>query len=435
MGNALGSPEFKKGTLIRDAEIEDTLRSYLKLIFRVAELQEDALNVHIIVDPSINAAATGEHRIFIQTGLIASSPDVGQILGVLAHETGHIACGHVVSISQQMAGANLGTMASMVLGAGVAILGAPDAGMAIMTGGATFAERSLLRHSRTQESAADQAAAKYMDALGWSSESLADFMEKLAQKELVSASAQDPYLSTHPQSRERVDILRTHARKSPHRGKPYPAAFEKSYALMRAKIIAYMDRPTTVLTKFKGDTLPDRYARAIAYHRLGDLGKVQPLLVSLTAEEPKNPYFWELTGDVFFDRGNMAQAQTAYEKATRLSPNPLLKVAVAKTLLASEGSANLDRAAGLLTTAVHQDPQDPFAWQLLAKARGRQERMTEMSLALAEHHFMVGDFKECLMQISRARAFLKKEHLKNAAALKLRLNDLERDARDQRDAA
>lgn len=204
---------------------------------------------------------------------------------------------------------------------------------------------------------------------------------------------------------------------------------------MRAKIIAYMDRPTTVLNKFKGDTLPDRYARAIAYHRLGDLGKIQPVLASLTSEEPQNPYFWELRGDVLFDRGNVGEAQKSYEKAASLSPNPLLKVAIAKVLLASDGKNNLDRAAGLLTTAVHQDPQDPFAWQLLAKALGRQERMAEMSLALAEHHFMVGDFKECLRQISRARTFLKKERLKNPGALKLRLNDLERDARDQRDAA
>lgn len=433
--NAQASPEFKKGTLIRDAEIEDTLRSYIKPIFRVAGLQETALNIHIIVDPSINAAATAEHRIFVQTGLIAASPDVGQILGVLAHETGHIACGHVVATSQQMEGASLGALASMVLGAGVAVLGAPNAGMAIMTGGVTFAERSFLRHSRTQESAADQAAGKYLNALGWSSEPLATFMEKLAQKELVSATVQDPYLSTHPQSRDRVEILRHHAQKSPHRGKPYPVAFQKSYALMRAKVIAYMDRPATVLTKFPGDDLADRYARAIAYHRLGDLGKVKPLLESLTTEEPKNPYFWELRGDVYYDRGNVAAARQAYEKATSFSKNPLLKVSVAKTLLAEEGEADVDRAAALLTTVVHQDAQDAFAWHLLAKARGKQNRMVEMSLALAEHHLIVGDFRECLLQIDRARSFLKRESLKNAGALKMRLNDLERDAREQRDAA
>ena len=82
-------------SLIRDTEIENTIRAYATPLFTVAGLDAAAVNVHIVDDSRLNAFVAGGMNLFVNTGLLMSSDNPDAIIGVLAHETGHIAGGHL----------------------------------------------------------------------------------------------------------------------------------------------------------------------------------------------------------------------------------------------------------------------------------------------------------------------------------------------------
>ena len=426
--------EFKKDSLIRDAEIEDALKSYIEPIFEVAGLSKKAANIYLIINDSPNAMATVDHTIFLQTGLITSNKDVGTILGVLAHETGHIAGHHIIRGMQEAQNASLGALAGLALGAGIAILGGrADASTAVLAGSSTYLQQSMLSYSRTQESSADQAAKKYLEALGWSCKPLIAFLESLSQQELLSHERQDPYMRTHPLTKERIEILRTYAKKSPCTTKKPPSRFVNSYARIRTKIIAYTQRPSSVLQKYdlKGGSIEALYACAIAHTRLSDFKKSVPLVDRLLQKHPRDPYFWQFRGDIFFESGNLSEAARSYEKASRLSKNPLMKVDLAKALLESSAQSNITKAIDLLTHAIHKDGKNAFAWHLMAVARGKQKQMALMALALAEQNLIIGNPIQVLNQVQRSRSFINKSPSKSKIAderVKIRLRDIEIEA-------
>ena len=83
-------------SVIRDAEIENTIRAYATPVFAAAGLPPGAVRVHLINDPSVNAFVANGLNLFIFTGLLLRTDDPLQVIGVIAHESGHIAGGHLI---------------------------------------------------------------------------------------------------------------------------------------------------------------------------------------------------------------------------------------------------------------------------------------------------------------------------------------------------
>ena len=86
----------KNIALIRDAEIENTIRSFSKPLLLAAGLDPVSIRIHILKDNTLNAFVAGGQQIFINSGLILQSDNASQIIGVLAHEIGHISGGHLI---------------------------------------------------------------------------------------------------------------------------------------------------------------------------------------------------------------------------------------------------------------------------------------------------------------------------------------------------
>lgn len=426
-----GAQQPRRLSFIRDAEIEHTIRTYAEPIFQVAGLSPQAITVYLVDDPAINAFVSGGQNLFINTGLLVQTRNVQQVVGVIAHETGHIAGGHLARGQDAMEMARRSALIGTLLGIAAGVAGGqPGAGIAVLGGGLTLAERSFLSFSRSMESSADQAGLSFMDRAGYSSEGLLTFLESLADQELVPESRQVEYVRTHPLTRDRIEVVRAHVARSRLTGRKPSAEQEEMFRRMQAKLIGFMT-PQTALQRYPAtDTsVAGRYARAIALYRRGDLATALALMDELIRQEPDNPYFQELKGQALLENGRLAEARPYYERAVRLAPgNPLLLEPLAQTKLESGSPADLRSAIDNLNAAVRADPAggSPFAWRLLATAYGRSGDLGMAAVALAEEALAQGDPATARQQAQRAE-----QTLARGTPGWLRAQDIKRAAEDQ----
>jgi predicted Zn-dependent protease len=406
----LAPPAKAQGRIsfIRDAEVESTIRAYATPLFVAAGLDPAAIQVHLVNDRSLNAFVANGLNMFINTGLLIRADNAGQIIGVIAHETGHITGGHLARIRDGMRDAMAESIVAMVLGAAAAIAGSGDAGMAIITGGTQIAERGILRYTRDMESSADQAGVNLLDKTGQSSKGLAEFLDILADQELVAVGRQDPYLRTHPITRDRVEFVRNHAEHSRYSNVPIKPEFAERHRRMRAKLQGYLD-PARALQVYKADdpSIEARYARAIAFSRRPDYPQSLALFDALIAERPNDPFFVEAKAQTLYESGKPVDAIPFYEKAVALAPNePLLHIDLARVQLATEKPAYLKAAIGHLEYARRYEDDSGELWRLLAVAYGRDNQIGMATLAQAERAMLSGRRPEAKALAERAEKML-----------------------------
>jgi Zn-dependent protease with chaperone function len=402
------SATLTPGTIIRDAEIEDILHSYLDPIFRKAGLNPKDLRLVLIVDREINAAATFNNTMVLNTGFLLATENLQQVLGVLAHETGHIAERHLVRLVDAHSDATKHSILAAAAGVALGVLsGRPDVGAAMAMGGGISSTYAFLSHSRTEETAADLAAIRYLNELCWAAEGLQHFLEKLLSQELLSSSMQDPYVRSHPLTRDRVEAIRHWIAHSCQ--KPLPKKMLDDYKIMTTKLAAFLDNPAIGFQKFSGSTELDRYAQSILYYRQKDFQKALSLLDGLLAEYPSNPFYWELKGQILYESGKIKESIGPYRKANALKPNnPLLMFTLAQSLVGMEDKLFLKEARSLLEKASTLDTENASIWYFLSIVYGRLGDMGNMALCLAEREIVLQHWQEAHQQVLRALNFLKK---------------------------
>jgi len=409
-------------SLIRDAEIEDTLRAYGNPIFEKAGLNPAAIHIFIVDDPTINAYVAGGANMFIHTGLILKADHASMLVGVMAHETGHMAGGHLAQGTEQLKDAQLGTILSTLLGVAVAAGGGGGAGMAIMSAGQETAMRNYLHFSRGNESAADQAGLDYLDALGISASGMLRMLELLRQDENRSFGTPDPYTRTHPLGIERISHIRDHVLQSSIPQDALPAGFAARHARMLAKLNGFINPPDQTLSLYPpGDTsIPARYARAIAYYRIPDLPKALAEIDSLIKEKPRDPFFHELRGQILFENGHVPEAAQSYAKAVSLLPSSALILTDYGKVIITRGQAgDLDKGVKALEHASALDNSNVDTWHELAIGYGKQGRQGRFYLASAEEASLEDNMKE-----AGRFATLALKNLGPDNAAKLRANDI-----------
>jgi predicted Zn-dependent protease len=341
-------------------------------------------------------------NLFLNTGLIMRSEDPAQLIGVMAHETGHIAGGHLTRVPMAQRKATAEMILATVLGAATAVVGAPALGTAIIAGGSTYAQQGLMRFSRSQEQAADQAAVTYLDRAGIPSTGLAEFVKILDNQNVLAVSRGNPFLQSHPLTRERMQFVEQHAAASADL--TIPPAWIEAHAVMVAKLRAFLQDPRDVLRSYQNDdSLAARYARAIAHYRLPDLPLALTEIDALIAEHPDNPYFRELKGQMLFENGQIAAAIPPYREAVRLDKDSaLLRIGLAQALIESGDPAAVAEAAGQLEDALAREPTNAGGWRLLGIAQGRDGQEGLSDLAFAEYALLINKPDDARLYARRA---------------------------------
>lgn len=395
---------------IRDAEIEANLKEFATPAFQQMGINPDSVTFVIVNDPTVNAFVAGGQNMFVTTALLRETRNVGELIGVMAHESGHIAGGHLVRTADEIRSASITALVSTLFGVAAAA-GAGDAGAggAAISLGQQVAERTFLAYSRTQESSADQAALVALDKAQISAEGMLAFLQRLEDQELLPDDQQIQYVRTHPMTRDRVDAVAAHVRDAPP-VRPIPAEFKAKFARMEAKLAGYLDpRGTLVKVGANPTGFEARYAASIARHQTGDTAGAVKLADSLIKDEPKNPYLYELRGQILYETGQARLAVASYQEAVRLYPqSALLRVGLGQALIDTGDELMLGEAISQLEAAANIERREPRTWHLLATAYGRQKNLGMAAYALAEEASVRGDKKESRAQAKRAQDLLAK---------------------------
>lgn len=395
---------------IRDAEIEQLLRDYTAPILRVAGLSKSNIQVVIINDRAFNAFVMDGRRIFVNVGALLESQTPNQLIGVLAHETGHIAGGHLSRLREQLASAQTQLILATILGVGALAAasrtpGSGNIGAAALTAPQEAIRRTLLSYQRQQEESADRAAVKFLAATGQSARGMYETFKRFAENSLFASQGADPYAMSHPMPRERVAALEELARTSPNWDKKDDPALQLRHDMARAKVSGFLERPDTVARRYpRSDTsMPARYARAIAGYKHGDLRGALEQVDALIQAQPNNPYFHELRGQALLESGRPNEAIAPLRRATQLSNSPLIDMLLGQALVASNNPAHADEAISILRTALVREPEAPIGYTQIAMAYGRKGDLAQADLASAQASFLRGDFKTARELAARAK--------------------------------
>ncbi len=397
-------------SFIRDAEIEHTLRSYARPLFRAAGLNGDDVEIYIINSGDLNAFVAGGQRLFMFRGLLERVETPDQLKGVIAHETGHIAGGHLARTQDALKNANIKSIVGMILGLAAAAAGGGGAGAAVAIGSQDAATKSFLSYSRTQESSADQAAITYLNRTGQSGRGMVEFLDIIGRGEYQPQNTISSYYRSHPVSSERVAALSQRVNASPY--KDVPPSDEDVIALkrMQAKLFGFTRPLQKTLHKYpvSDNSVEARYARAIGFFRYPDLKKALAEIDSLIAEYPADPYFHELRGQALYENGDILGALPSLETAVTLAPGEPLILSFYGTILNATGDPlDSEKAIAILNESLSYDPNNGQTWDQLAIAYSRTGDTGMLSLASAERSLLEGEYQKAVFHAERAQDFFK----------------------------
>jgi predicted Zn-dependent protease len=392
--------------LIRDAEIEQTLRGYSEPLFAAAGLKPSDVNMYIVQDDSLNAFVAAGQNMFLHTGLILEVRTPEELKGVIGHETGHIALGH--NVTREAAFSNSGNISLITMGLGALALfaGAPDAALALFGSAPQFQMMNFFKHTRSEEAACDLFGVELMEKTGQSADGNVSFMEKFRYQELMSETRRDPYFRVHPLSSDRVSIVTRRAKEISAKARSQTPDEILRLEMMQAKLVGFIGPANRVMSRYPttDTSVPARYARAIAAYRAVDIKAALTQIDVLIAEQPDNPYFRELKGQILFESGKALESVEPHRKSVELAPqHALLKINLARSLTATKDDAAIKEAEGLLIDAVAMEPENPFAWTYLADVYAKQGRIGDADLATAEAAYQVGDMPRAHNFARRAR--------------------------------
>ena len=398
--------------ILRDAETEFYLRRFATPIFTAAGINPDVVQLALINDNRLNAFVANGQNMFFHTGLLLAAEDPSELIGVIAHETGHIAGGHLIRGRAAMEDASTQAILATVLGVAAAVgSGRGDAGFAVIAGGQQLATRNLFAFSRAQESSADLAGLRFLEAAHLSPAGFLRFMERLGDQELMPTSRQSEYVRTHPLTRDRIDTIAVHTEQSPWRDTPLPSPMLADFRRMRAKLNGYLF-PRNVLQRYdaKDQSVEARYGRAIALWRSSDYAQALTVLDGLIADYPQDPFFYEQRGQIEVETGALAKGAESYRHAFELAPDqPLIALGYAQAMLQTGTATQPEKIVPVLQKALEKDRRLALAHRLLAHAYSQMGREADARLSSAEAAFLERDLPAARHHITVALQGLKKD--------------------------
>lgn len=396
-------------SVIRDAELERSLKEIAKPLLRAAGLGTSAMRIIVINDNSMNAFVVDHRHIFIHSGLIMRLNSPEALQAVIAHEIAHIANGHLSRRASNARRANRVAAIGLALSVAAAAKGEGQAAVGLAAGTASSAQRVFLRHTRAEESSADQAGLRYMASAGIDPSAMNEVLNLFRGQEVLQPGRQDPYARTHPLTNDRLRAVRGYVAGHKAAARATPPETLYWFNRMEAKLHGFLQNPRTVLRRAeaKGNGETATLRRAVAYHKRPNAKRALAEMNRLLQMRPRDPYYHELKGQILLESRNFGAAVASYRNAANLAKGePLIAAGLGKALLALDTRASNAEALRVLTAARGRDPGDPNMLRNLALAHAKNGQNAMASVATAERYLTIGRFTEAILHSKRAMGVL-----------------------------
>ena len=408
-------------SLISDEETELFLQKITMPIFKAANLPYNRNKIFIVNDETLNAFVSDGNYLFINTGTIIAADDAEELSGVIAHETGHITGGHIITQKIKAQEMQKVTLASMILAGGAAAAsGDGNVAMAVALGSQSSMMTNYFRYRTEQERSADESAVNFLQKTQQSPIGLYRFMKKINRINEMSGIEESPYFRTHPMNQERLKFLEKAVKESPF---SQSTSYKEEFSRIKAKLFSFLSEPKETFRKYplQDTSISAQYAHAIAFFKLLNMPKALHTINNLIAKEPNNPFFYEIKAQMLMETGKVNLAKTEYQKALNLLPSSAaLQISLAQATLETQSSpAEIRQIIHILNKANIKQPS-ALGWMLLSQAYGQVDDKAYSTYAAAEYSAAIGEDKTALKQLKIA-----KEFAKNNSALKLKISDLE----------
>lgn len=405
-------------SLISDDETQTFLSNIIKPLFNAAGIPFDANKIFIVNDNSLNAFVSNGNYMFVHTGTLINADNVNEISGVLAHETGHIAGGHIARQKLRIEQLQTLSVASLIVaGAAAATSGRGDAALAVVLGSQSSLLNAMTAYQMQEERSADESAVKYLTHTKQSIQGLKNFMKKIQMHNRLSGYTETPYFRTHPLSLEREEFFNQSLKKHSY---PEKTDFDKDFKLIKAKLTAFLlpiERSQAIYPTNDTSTA-GLYANAIISYKKNDFQKADEILNQLITQYPLNPYFYELKGQFLFESGRTHLAIKEYEKALQLKPQSkdiMLGWAHASLELPHD-KQTLQKIIAVLNRVQLKNPSST-GWLLLARAYDENGQQPYALYCSAQYSLAIGNIETAKKQINQA-------FTEASESLKLKLADL-----------
>lgn len=191
----------------RDAKTERLVARIAGALTAVSENPNQSFRITILNSPAINAFALPGGYLYVTRGLLALANDASEVAAVLSHEMGHVTANHGIERQRRE---EAEVIASRVV---TEVLSSDLAGKQALARG----KLRLAAFSRQQELQADVIGVRMLGEAGYDPYAAARFLDSMAAYARYSAVDPDSdqsldFLSSHPNSTQRVDLARRHAR-------------------------------------------------------------------------------------------------------------------------------------------------------------------------------------------------------------------------------
>jgi predicted Zn-dependent protease len=392
-------------SLLRDPDIEHGLTRLAAPVLNAAGLNAKRVRILLVNDSSFNAFVVDSRTIFIHYGLVLKATTPEMLQAVIAHEAAHITNGHIARRMQNLRSANNAAGLGMALAVLAAAAGAGEAAGGIAVGSQNTALRGFLAHTRAEESSADRAAADYLNRAGVSPQGLVDLHQVFAGQEVLSAANQDPYMRSHPLSRDRLRAARAYVAAHGDKGQTNAEA-QYWFARLQGKLSAFTRSPKWTLRRARSERYKDvRLMReAAAHHRRNDMSKALKAINGALAQRPGDAFYHELKGQILMENRQWSAALSAYGRAAALAPRePLILAGQGRALLAA---GQPKAALAVLEKARHQDFRNQVMLRDMSLAYAKTGQRGMAALVTAERYALQGRLEDAGIHAKRAMAQL-----------------------------
>ena len=393
--------------MIRDTELETGLQTLMEPLVEAAGYLPNSIAIRIIIDPNYNAFVAGEQIIYVHSGLLLNAKSAEEIVGVLAHEIGHLKAGHVPRRDAAIADANSVNALAALAAIAVAAGGGGDAAAGVLIGGQDQATRKLLQTIRYDEAVADEIGLSLLDKSGISASGLRDMMQRMAAQRALPENRQSRYYQTHPAAAERLRTYQDHVTRRAGQTTPINDEMLALVDRLETKMRAHVEPPQSVLAQFDdADALTHLYAKSIALYRRGALEPALTVIDHLIDMAPQDPFFHEFRGDILLSMAKPDAAALAYKTAISIRPeSPQILLNYGRALIASSKTTNLTKAISALEQARDGEPKWTFAYRQLAIAYGRAGQLAAADITLADEALMTGDTQQAIKMAKRSLSY------------------------------